>query len=135
MVKWIVLAFLSLSCIACNSGNVAPHMKYFAEFDNIKIELVDSIFHDIAKRNGLEVFEKERKKMRALSQNKNAFFTALYFKGDPVLILTNVGVAEKLVFTVTDYGEMPLPDLERVAAEIIKTIESINKLKFVRDDT
>jgi len=130
MIKWMTLVLLSLSSVGCNSKSVAPHMKYFAAFDNSKIEVVEPILDVIAKRNNLEVSEKDPMKMKTLSQGKEAFFTALYFHGDSVLILTNVGVSGKLVFTVTDYGEIPLSDLERIANEIINAIEAAANLKF-----
>jgi hypothetical protein len=100
-------------------------------FDNSKIDQVNYILDDIAKRNDLDVFKKDREKMKDLSQGKAAFFTALYFKDKPVFILTNVGVAEKLVLTVTDYGDISLSDLERISDEIIKSAEAAANLKFI----
>jgi hypothetical protein len=40
-------------------------------------------------------------------------------------------VSDELVFTVTDYGKMPISDLERIADEVISTIEAAANLKFV----
>jgi hypothetical protein len=97
-------------------------MKYSAEFDNSQIEQVESILLGIATDYKLRIFKKNRENMQYLSQGKNAFFTALYFNDDPILIMTNVGVADTLVLTVTDYGEVSQKDLEQITDIVVKTV-------------
>jgi len=125
-----ILGILFFLLSACNSESIEPYMKLSAKFDNSKIDQIESIFEHIAANNKLKIFKKDREKMQHLSQGKNAFFTALYFKGDPVLILTNAGVANTLVFTVTDYGKMSITELERIASEVIKRIEASVSIEF-----
>jgi hypothetical protein len=119
MKNFILLFVLSILCSACNSESIEPHMKYSAKFDNSKIGQVELILVGIAADRELRVFKKDREKMQYLSQGKDAFFTALYFKEDPVLIVTNVGVADILVMTTTDYGKMPKEELEHMADAVI----------------
>lgn len=125
-----ILIFLFVLCSACNSESVKPHVQLSAPFDNSQIDRIESILRDVATNNDLKIFKKNREKMQYLSQGKNAFFTALYFKEDPVLILTNVGVANTLVFTATDYGKMPIAELERLASEVVKRIETSVNTNF-----
>lgn len=124
MKKLTLLFFLSILCSACSSESIDPYMKYSANFDNSKIEQVESILSSIAADRELEIFRKDREKMQYLSQGKHAFFTALYFEEDPVLILTNVGVADTLVMTITDYGKMPIEELENIAEVVISNASS-----------
>jgi hypothetical protein len=91
MIKWMILAFLSFSSIGCSSESVSPHMTYVAVFDNSKIGIVEPVFDDVAKRNNLRIFKKDRMEMQGLSHGKKAFFTALYFHADPVLIIDQCG--------------------------------------------
>lgn len=122
MKKLTLLFLLSILFSACKSESIKPYMKYSAEFDNSQIEQVESILLGIATDYKLRIFKKNRENMQYLSQGKNAFFTALYFNDDPILIMTNVGVADTLVLTVTDYGEVSQKDLEQITDIVVKTV-------------
>ncbi len=119
MKNLLLLFVLSILCSACSSESIEPHMKYSAKFDNYKIEQVELILVNIAAERELRVFKKDREKMKYLSQGKDAFFTALYFKEDPVLIVTNIGVTDTLIMTITDYGKMPKEELEHMAEAVV----------------
>lgn len=44
--------------------------------------------------------------------------------------MTNVGVANTLVFTVTDYDKISKVDLDRIAQEILERTKSALKIKW-----
>lgn len=122
MFKAIILTLLFLSCTACDTSSetTEPYAKYSARFDNSKIDAFEIYLDSFAKNNKLEIFRKNRDQMKNLSNSKEAFFTAFYFKGDPVLIITNVGNAKTLTLTATDYKKMPIKNLEHLTNTLIK---------------
>ena len=132
MIRWLYLILLCVFCVGCNSESIGPHLKYSAQFDNSKISQIESVLDDVAVRNELEVFSKDHKKMRFLSEGNPAFFTALYLNGDPIIIITNVGVADTLVLTITDYGKIPVAELELIAAEVILLLKSNINIKLAK---
>jgi hypothetical protein len=130
----IFICFIVLfGVFSCKAENVKSHMRLSANFDNSKIDQVDSIFEDVAAQYQLRVFKKDRKQMKYLSQDRDAFFTVLYFKEGPVFTLTNIGVTDKLVFTVADFKNMSIAELERIAYEVKNRIETGINIKFQPD--
>lgn len=121
MFKAIILTLLFLSCTACDTSSetTEPYAKYSARFDNSKIDAFEIYLDSFAKNNKLETFRKNRDQMKNLSNSKEAFFTAFYFKGDPVLIITNVGNAKTLTLTATDYKKIPIEELKKLTNELI----------------
>jgi hypothetical protein len=88
---------------------------YSADFETINIERVEKYIDILAEKNDLRIFRKEREDMAILSNGSPAFFTALYYKENPVFVATNVGVSSTLSISITDYGSFPIDKLENLA--------------------
>ena len=128
-----IFYFLIIIFVAsCGDDVVWPHAQYEAQLgDYSKIDQVEDRMRDIAKRWKLEISEKDRGQMAFLTQGKPALFVALYFDGDPILSVTNAGVGSKLRIRATDFGEMPLSDLEKLTQDVLKELGMLN-LEFNR---
>jgi len=51
------------------------------------------------------------------------FFTALYFKNNPVIVLTSVGVPDNIDLASTDFGDMRLETLQSITAEVVRSLQ------------
>jgi len=110
-----------------------PYSLYKAKFDVSKVDDVENTMVVIAKRWNLEPFQKDREQMKFLTQNKEAFFIAFYFDGDPVLVVTNVGVGEVLTLSATDYKKMPISDLKKLIVEVIDALKDQFNIEFKKE--
>lgn len=116
---------LSIFCLsACGQDDVKPVYFYKAPFDPVMVDAVAEVMKDISESRQFKLFEKDREQMKFLTDGKNAFFTAFYLKGEPILAVTNVGVGEVLTLSLHDYGELPLDDLEGLAQEVRDTLKN-----------
>lgn len=109
----------------CSSAQEAPTTVYKGPFEASKVDAADAAVGDVAKKWNLRVFRKDRKHMRRLTDDKEAFFVALYFDKDPVVVVTNVGVATVLSVTISNYGRMPVQDLNRLTTDVIDTLKQL----------
>ena len=62
--------------------------------------------------------ERYRDNLRYVARGMNAFVSTLYFEGEGILMVTNVGLGDVLQFSLSDNGKMPIEDLERLGAEV-----------------
>ncbi len=116
-------ALMLLGATACGEdNNVEPVMSYQANFYPEKVACVESVAKSLANDWKLEVYEKDRKQMNLLTQGQDAFFIALYFQGDAILDISNVGMGSTLTMGVFDFGKLSLDKLHRLANEMIKGI-------------
>jgi len=89
---------------------------YRADFEALNIERVENHIDTLAGKNELRIFRKERESMEFLSNGSPAFFTALYYKENPIFVVTNVGTSSTLSISITDYGDFPIARLENLAS-------------------
>ena len=128
----LICVILLVLAASCEDRVIRPHAEYEAPLgDYSKIEQVETRLRSIARHWKLEVFEKDRDQMAFVTEGKPAFFVALYFDGDAILIVTNVGVGSKIILAATDHGEMPLGDLERLTQDVLKELGTLD-LAFSR---
>ena len=125
----MVSALLFLVC-ACDSRQVSPHLLYRADFDAARIDEAERVVRGVAEEWELRVFEKDRDEMAFLTRGRDAFFVALYFEGDSILVLTNVGVGDTLELTAFDYKKMPMSDLDALVAQVITSLEDKLDVEF-----
>lgn len=134
MVFRILVLMLFLIACSCEAERMSPYLMYKADFSSAKTGEVESAVKKIAKEWGLRVYEKNQEQMKFLTQGKDAFFIALYFEENPILVITNAGFGDLLMLSVTDYKGMPTSDLERLAAEVINTLETRLDIKFKKSE-
>lgn len=116
------------------AGAAGSHHSYEAQIDDYtKIDLVEERMVRLAQRWALELFEKDRDQMAFLTQGNPALFMALCYEEQPVLNVFNVGVGETLVVAVSDFGEMPRLELERLTHDVLTELEALG-LKFRQVD-
>ena len=60
--------------------------------------------------------------MTILAQGSEAFFVALKFQDDPILILTNVGATDVLHLATNDYGKLLVEELDRLARDVMESL-------------
>jgi hypothetical protein len=109
----LIICLLLLGC--SEKADKKFHLMYRADFETINIERVEKYVDLIARENGLRIFRKERAEMAFLSKGSLAFFTALYYKENPIFVVTNVGTSSTLSISITDFGEFPIGKLENLA--------------------
>ena len=109
---------------ACAQEDVKPVYFYKASFDPVMVDAVTEAMKDISENRQFKLFEKDREQMKFLTEGKNAFFTAFYLKGEPILAITNVGVGEVITLSLHDYGELSLDALEGLAQEVRDTLKN-----------
>ena len=97
---------------------------YKASFDPVMVDAVADVMEEISENRQFKLFEKDREQMKFLTEGKNAFFTAFYLKGEPILAITNVGVGEVLTLSLHDYGELPWMCWEGLAQEVRNTLKN-----------
>lgn len=128
MIRHVVIGFISLLIVVfvcgCVDAQVVPTVVYKANFDNTKIDAVESIVDEVAQQWKLRPFRKDRVQMERLTFGEDALFVALYFEDNPVLVLTNVGVGKVLTLSTSDFGKMPVEDLNRVANDMIDKLRN-----------
>jgi len=128
--KKILAIILSLMLIAFvlalalgESSKVTPHTMYRADFLSSSISDVEKCIDTIAKENGLRIFRKDRQQMSTLTNGQPAFFTALYYQDDPVMTVTNVAVGTILSISISDYGKIPISELELILSDFTSMLE------------
>ena len=108
-------------------------LEYRAEFNPEKVEKVEQVIIEFADENKLRVFNKDKKEMSILSKGENAFYIALYYKGDPFLSITNVGVVVQLSVSSIDYGNISKSELSRLTLALIDDLQRELNLEFKKE--
>lgn len=122
--------FICVVCVCSCADDNNPYLIYESEFGTEKISKVENVIKDLAQRRNLRVFEKNRENMKYLSRGEDAFFIALYFKNDPILVVTNVGVGKLITLSVSDYGKMPRKELELLTLELVSILKNEVNISF-----
>lgn len=121
----LVFILLSVFCFnACGKDDVRPAFFYKASFDPVMVDAVAKAMEDISESHQFKLFEKDREQMKFLTDGENAFFTAFYLKGEPILAITNVGVGGVLTLSLHDYSDLSLDELEGLAQEVRDTLKN-----------
>lgn len=120
--KKIVLIFIVYFLIACNgqSTHIAPDYYFQGEFEPSMVDNVEAYIKKIAEENGYRVYEKRRDQMKALTDNQEAFFIALYRVDDklPILTIGNVGIGKILTFDLYTNEDFSLEEAKELSEKI-----------------
>ncbi|QUJ68604.1 hypothetical protein KDD30_05690 [Photobacterium sp. GJ3] len=122
--KFLVILFFVVQCVSCHSEDIQPYKTYMVEYNNVNNGKVESVINEFSVRNNLYLYRKDESSMQYLSLGEPAFFNALYYQDDPVIVITNVGVSGELVITVTDYKKLPVSTLDGLATDLISILEN-----------
>lgn len=118
MTRLIVLLFFAFGLASCTPERRFPGVSYEAAFDPAMVEDVMVFMRTISEDWDLYLEERYREDLRYVARGMNAFVSTLYFDGDGILMVTNVGPGDVLQFSLSDNGKMPIEDLERLGAEV-----------------
>ncbi|MBU2391942.1 MAG: hypothetical protein KKH70_01140 [Gammaproteobacteria bacterium] len=124
-----VYAFIFLGILSCGEYR-ENFLEYRADFNPQKIEIAEKTIVHFADKNKLRVFSKDKEKMSTLSGGKKAFYIALYFKDDPILLITNVGASVQLSLSSVDYGNMTESDLKALTIALVEALQLELNIKF-----
>jgi hypothetical protein len=105
-------------------------LEYRADFNPAQIEVAEKVIVKFANKNRLRVFNKDKNEMEILSGEKKAFYIALYFEGDPILSVTNVGAAVQLSLSSVDYGNMTESELTAITIALVEILQQELDINF-----
>lgn len=110
---------------SCSSELHEPDFYYKAEFDVGLVDQVDTYFKELANTKSIEVFEKDRREMKAISQGKDAFYISYYVsdKETPVLWVTNAGSGNVLDLGLLSNEGYPLSETEKLAVLVVSDLK------------
>lgn len=111
-----VLAVLFL--VSCEGESIKPAYNYRAPFDPVMVDDVEEFMKGLADRWELRLFEKSWKDSKILSDAKDEFFNALFFKDESILSITNAGVGTILTLYLFEHEDMSLSELQRLDEEV-----------------
>ncbi len=126
----VIVCVLVLFLVSSCDNYKKNFLEYRADFNPQKVDLAEKIIIQFADNNKLRVFNKDKNDMSSLSRGKNAFYIALYYKGDPLLSITNVGVAVQLRVSSIDYNNMPKVELAELTLDLINILQRELNVKF-----
>ncbi|MCY4045935.1 MAG: hypothetical protein OXE99_12750 [Cellvibrionales bacterium] len=131
MIKFTLLVvFFSLFLSACENDSIKPYKIFKSDFNTSKISEIEIIVNDFSSEKSLTLFQKDKRAMKALSLEKDAFFIALYFKENPIFSITNVGTSNILVITVSDFGNIDLSNLDLMSEELTNKLNQISGIQL-----
>ena len=122
---------LSLFLNSCGSSYTPPHLMYSAEhFNTQDIPEVEKLIRNVANKWDLQIKEKDRGQMKILSSEGEAFFIFLLRNEKVILHIGNVGANRIITLMFYNQGQLPVNELEQLAAEIKNELESRFNLEF-----
>lgn len=123
---------LVICLAACSRTDREFYQSWEADiqFDSVDIETTEQLMRDVSEEWGLTYFEKDRSQMAFLNKGEPSFYMMLFDGDHGILDLTNAVVSHQLRLDLIDLGEMPAHDLERLAAEVRKKLESRFDIEF-----
>jgi len=136
MYKSFILLFILFILGCSESSFIKPHVMYRADFSGEHIKQIEEFIDTIADKNKFRVFRKGRENMAVLTKGKKAFFSALYYKDDPIIIISNAGAGTILSISATDYGILPIEQLDGILKQLTDflTNESLVKNLHIHVD-
>lgn len=116
-----ILFSLALMLTSCSSEYHEPDFHFRADFNVDSVNQVEGYFKDLAVKESLQVFEKSRREMRAITQGRDAFYLSYYVEGYelPVLWVTNSGAGVVLDLGLLSNEAYPLAKTEMLANRIV----------------
>ena len=130
MLLKITVVFMLILSSSCSQGYIGSIKNYKSSFDHSRVDDARRIILSFSNDKGLEVFEKDQGRMRFLSSGRDAFFISLYFKGDPILTITNVGVGDVLTFSASGSVEMSADNLNELSNGLRTILEESLDIEF-----
>lgn len=128
-VRLCALALLMLTT-SCEAQHKPPYLMYRAQFEVANVDEAVILTRAIATKWGLSVRELDRDQMSFHTRGKPAFFTALMYKDDPVVVVNNSGFGEVIMVIAVNFERMPTSDLEALTAEIIRKFQARFDMDF-----
>jgi hypothetical protein len=95
--------------------------------DFVAIDQIEARMRNVAERWSLQVYEKDRDEMAALTQGKPAFYFELYLSASqPILWVTNAGAGEVIALVAIRYEEDVLDDLDRLIMDVRQELANLD---------
>lgn len=131
----ILLVLLCIFCLnACTAEYIKPMFFYRSPFDPSMVTDVESYMRKASKNWNFELFEKDKKEMKAVTDGQEAFYLAFYHKDKAILDISNVGVGVVLTLALFDHGDMPIAELERLANEVRSGLKSKFGIQLIAEE-
>jgi hypothetical protein len=136
IIRLILLLFLAVLMVSCTSEDKHyPERIYKGEFDPAQVNRLEGFIKKTAQKNKLDIFEKDRKQMRYLTNDVDAFYISLHRDGNKAAVfwISNVGTGTKLTLGV--HADKDVLQKEPAIDDIFTFIKSEIKtdLKLVYD--
>ena len=130
--KYLFFA-VAILLASCSSEIHEPDFYYKAKFDVGLVDQVDTYFKELANTKSIEIFEKDRREMKAISQGKDAFYISYYVsdKETPVLWVTNAGSGNVLDLGLLSNEGYPLSETEKLAALVVSDLKKMFGINMV----
>lgn len=128
-----LLFVVMLLLASCGSKVSEPDLYYKAEFDIALVDEVSTYFKTLAGKRDFEVFEKDRREMKAITQGREAFYIS-YYAGDkdvPVLWVTNAGAGTVIDLAFHANEGHPLYEVEKLSGLVLKDLKRIFGIDMV----
>lgn len=129
------LFFVAVLFLAsCSSEVHEPDFYYKAEFDVGLVDEVDAYFKALANKKNIEIFEKDRREMKAISKGKDAFYISYYVGNQklPVLWVTNAGAGAVLDLGLLSNEDYPLSKAEQLAVLVVSDLKRMFGINLQR---
>lgn len=132
--KKIILLFILTICVSCSAKTeTALHYYEDTNFQISKINNVETFIKSISNSWDFMVFEKDRKSMKALTQDGDAFFIGLYKGEQHILTITNVGVGSTLRMSVYGDNDLSKESLKALSEEVAQGLSTLGiQLELVK---
>lgn len=125
--KKIILPILLFIFVSC-SAKMETTLYYYEDtnFQVSKINSVETFIKSISSSWDFRFFEKDRKSMKALTQDSDAFFIGLYKGGKHILTITNVGVGSTLRVSIYGDNDLPKELLKTLSEEVAQGLSALD---------
>lgn len=131
----LITIFLILSaCSKPPSEYLPQHDIYRSDFNQVEIDIVLEVLYSFAKEQKLRVIEKDRERMKILTQGTPAFSVFLYSENDPIFSVTNFGVGEILSLNARYYKRFEEGKIEQMRDVLLSRLEKGATLDFKKID-
>ena len=116
----VVFLASALTLMSCSPSRSAVYAQYEATLTEAEIiEKIEITLKTTAKKHGFHYFEKDRREISAITQDRPAFFIALYHNDDPFFTITNAGVGFIVTIIVNDFGNLGEEKLDAVIGDVL----------------
>ena len=137
MNKLILIVPMYFLISACSAGEDSYHQGEVyksviaqVNLSEADIDNVERIMRSIAVAHGLQFAEKNREVMASLNRGDPSFFIVLTLNDKALVALSNVGPSQYLNLLVSNFGDIPLTDLDVLFHDVQSRIEAELDIKF-----